>query len=38
MRPKMALKNDGLSITVSSTRAVIGPTETSKTISLSELV
>ena len=38
MYPKKALKNDGLSITVSGTRVVIGPVKTNKIISPSELV
>ena len=38
MCPKMALKDEGSSITVSGTRAVTGPAEIGKTISLNELV
>ena len=38
MRPKMVLKDEGSSITLSGTKAVIGPTETDNTISLNELV
>ena len=38
MRPKMALKDKGSSITVKGTRAMIGPVETNNTISPSELV
>ena len=38
MRPKMALKNESSSITMSGTRAVTSPTETDNTISPNELV
>ena len=38
MRPKMVLKDEGSLITVSGTKAVIGPTETDNIISPNELV
>ena len=38
MQPKMALEDEGSSITVSETRVVTGPTETSNTISPNESV
>ena len=38
MCPKMALKDDDSSITVSGTKAVTSPTETGRTIPPSELV
>ena len=38
MCPKMALKDEGSSITMSRTRAMTGPTETGNTVSTSELV
>ena len=38
MHPKMVLKDEGSSITLSGTKAVIGPTEIDNTISPNELV